>query len=125
MCDVADPHFALIGERNGDNVLSIQVFVDHAAAHGISVQADQKVEQRGTVAHADVFLPLRCRKDFLRKVERIVLTLLKREVRIFFEFFVGDHRLLCQRMISADENVRPCDKQKMKFQLKASSAPFR
>ena len=38
MCDVADPHFALIGERNGDNVLSIQVFVDHAAAHGISVQ---------------------------------------------------------------------------------------
>lgn len=46
MCDVADPHFALIGERNGDNVLSIQVFVDHAAAHGISVQADQKVEQR-------------------------------------------------------------------------------
>ena len=72
MCDVADPHFALIGERNGDNVLSIQVFVDHAAAHGISVQADQKVEQRGTVAHADVFLPLRCRKDFLRKVERIV-----------------------------------------------------
>lgn len=46
MCDVADSHFALIGERNSDNVLSIQVFVDHAAAHGISVQADQKVEQR-------------------------------------------------------------------------------
>lgn len=57
MCDVADSHFALIGERNSDNVLSIQVFVDHAATHGISVQADQKVEQRGTVAHADVFLP--------------------------------------------------------------------
>ena len=55
MCDVADPHFALIGERNGDNVLSIQVFVDHAAAHGISVQADQKVEQR--VGFSFVFMP--------------------------------------------------------------------
>ena len=49
MDNVSNLHIIIHCQGNGDDIRSIQLFIDYTAADGIAIQTDQKVEQRGAV----------------------------------------------------------------------------
>ena len=77
MDDIAYPHIALIRKWHRYNVLAVQLFIYDPAAHSISIQAYQQIEQRRSVPDSYILLSLRCGEYFLREVKRVVLPLLK------------------------------------------------
>ena len=85
--NIADLHGRYAGERHGYNILAVKLAVDHAAAHGVALQADQQIKQGGAVPHPDIFAA-HCRaEDLFRKIKGIELPLFKRKAGVIFKVF--------------------------------------
>ena len=61
--DDADLHVLVHIERNGDNTWTVELVADHARTHRVAVEAHGQVEQRRTVAHADILAALKGRPN--------------------------------------------------------------
>ena len=77
MDDIPYPHIALIRKWHRNYVLAVQLFIYDTAAHSISIQTYEQIEQCSSVPDSYILLSLRRREYFLREVKRIVFTLLK------------------------------------------------
>ena len=116
LADDSDAHAAVHVERARDDTRTVELLVDDARADREAVQPDDKAEQRGAVAHLYGFRHIEHAQQLLGKIERVALALLEHKVGIGAQFIERDARPGGERVVPADENVRPCDKQKMKFQ---------
>ena len=56
--DIPNFHVIIHIQRHRHNIFSIQRFIDHTAAGGVAIQADQQVKQCCPVTDADVFAAL-------------------------------------------------------------------
>ena len=79
---------------------------NHARAHRVAVKAHGQVEQRRTVAHADILAALKRRGQLLGIVKRVVTALLVGQERVVFQILERHAGAGRQRMIGADEDVR-------------------
>ena len=67
-------------QRDGDDIVSVEVAVENTGGDGVAIQTDQKVKEGCTVADYDRFFMVLLRENFLRKVEGVVSPLVIAEV---------------------------------------------
>ena len=104
--DVSDFHgavvFALAVLEGYCHVVgTVDFFADNSRTKSISVKTDKQIEQGCTISHPDVFATLNRRKNLLREITGIVLTLFKGQERIVAQLFVCNDTSAGKRMKTA------------------------
>ena len=72
-------------QRDGDDIVSVEVAVENTGRNRVAIQTDQEVKEGCTVADDDRFFMVLLRENFLRKVEGVVSTLVIAEIREIFQ----------------------------------------
>ena len=114
--DIADLHIVVCFQRDRDDVLPVQLFINDAAADRIAVQTDQEVKQCRTVADHDIFPALPCAEDFFGVVERIMFALLIGKPGLVFQILQCQGFSVCQRTESAEKYMGPSDEKTVEIQ---------
>ena len=102
-------------ERNCCIFVSIQIIAYDSGTKGISVQPDHKIQDRcPVICLYDLFIII-CTEHFFRKIERILISLFKRQTRIIFQILKFNQLFLCQRISLPEEYIDSTVKQLSKF----------
>ena len=117
LADESDAHAAVHVERARDDARAVELLVDDARADREAVQADDKAEQRGAVAHLYGFRHIEHAQQLLGKIERVAIALLEHKVGVGAQLIERDARPGGERVVSADENVRLGGEQLLEHKL--------
>ena len=80
MLDVYQFNWIIDIQRDGDDIVAVEVAVENTGRNRVAVQTDQKVKEGCTVADDDGLFMVLLRENFLRKVEGVVSPLVIAEV---------------------------------------------
>ena len=118
--DQAHFHILIDIERNRNNRCAIEFRANYARAHRIAVQADEQVEQRRPVAHANILVTIERGCELFGIVERIEAALLIRQKRVIGHIVERDRRARRERMARTHENMRFGPEQRLENQFVGS-----
>ena len=107
-----NPHFHILinFQRSCNNTFSIQLFTDYPCTHSIPIKPNCQIKQSCPVPNFYIFISVNRAKYFFRKIKRIVIPLLKRQIWIFLQIFKTNAFFFCQRMIITNKNMWLCSK---------------
>ena len=92
-------------QRDGDDIVSVEVTVENTGRNRVAIQTDQKVKEGCTVADDDRFFMVLLRENFLRKVEGVVSPLVIAEIREILQVRQLHQLFLGQRIGLADKDM--------------------
>lgn len=60
MADISHVYLFLRFQRHGDDIVPVEIAVEHTRADSVAVKTDEQIEKSGTVADMDNFLVWSC-----------------------------------------------------------------